>query len=256
MKRHIHILGLVALAVIMPTCGPEDYFVTIQGIVPPDETCVFKPQDVYKALGIFDAELVDKLEGWGYNYGYIAGVQVENRMLNTKDVTKKPGSMEGLPMQTDVNFVFIKKAYVTLRAMASTKGTVTTLSTYKTTYTIEVPQTIIPSAGDEKTPGRAIVIFPLIPKEKIKEMADIEPNYPTDPSMYLDISVDFYLEGETRGGVPVKTTRYVFYVKVCFGCLDLMGNRTIEQCLTDSNCQLSGNTCLPGQDGYILCKCQ
>jgi len=255
MKRNIYILGFVVLLLTLSTCGPDQYYVTIQGIIPPDDSCTYKPQDLYQAFGILDAEMVDKLETWGYNYGYIAGVQVENRMLNTKDVTKKPGSMDDLPMKTDVNFVIIKKAVITLRAVSASKNTVVTTANYKSTFTMEVSETIIPSAGDDKTPGRAIVLLPLIPKEKIREMFDTEPNYPFDLSSYMDISVEFSLEGETRGGVPVKTSKHVFPVKICYGCLDLLGNRTLEQCLTDTNCKLSGNTCLPGQDGQIICTC-
>jgi hypothetical protein len=251
MRRHIYILGLMALVLGMTTCGPEDYYVTIAGIRPPEDDCTYKPGEIFIAWGTADATMITTYQ----NLGYVAGVQIENRMLNTKDVTKKPGSMEELPMRTDSNVVVMKKAVVNLRGVVTSANTTLTASKYSSTYKMEIPQTVIPSAGDDKTPGKAIVLFSLIPREKFIQLEDL-PEYPTDSSTYLDLIAEFYLEGETLGGVPIKTNKYNYYVRICYGCLNYLGNRTPQECLMDSICELKGSFCIPGQDGYLMCSCK
>ncbi|MCX7943655.1 MAG: hypothetical protein N2746_04015 [Deltaproteobacteria bacterium] len=250
MRKYILLFAMLS---IVTTCGPEDYYLVISGIRPPEDDCTYKPGELFRAWGVADASLITT----AHNYGYVAGVQVQNRMLNTKDVTKKPGAMDELPMRTDANTVVVKKAVVELRGVVASKNTTTTTK-YKSTYSMEISETVVPSAGDEKTPGVAIVLFSLIPKEKLIELEEgvKMPEWPTDPSTYVDLIAEFYLEGETLGGVPVKTNVFNFYVRVCYGCLNFLGNKTIADCVMDARCKLVGGTCVPGQDGYIACVCQ
>lgn len=252
MRRHIYILGLMALVLSMATCGPEDYYVTISGIRPPEEDCTYKPGEVFLAWGTADASMITTYQ----NLGYVAGVQIENRLLNTKDVTKKPGSMEDLPMRTDSNIVVLKKAVVNLRGVVTSANTTLTAPKYSSTYKMEIPETVIPSAGDDKTPGKAIVLLSLVPKEKFVQLEDSLGEYPTDSSTYLDLIAEFYLEGETLGGVAVKTNKHNFYIRICYGCLNYLGGKTLQECMMDSNCTLGGSSCNPGQDGYIMCSCK
>lgn len=252
MKKNIYTLTLVFMVLLISTCGPDNYYVYVVGIRPPESDCTFKPGDVYRAWGTADASLITTIS----NLGYVAGIQVENRMLNTKDVTKKPGGMEDIPMRTDANYVVFKKIYVTLRAVSQSKTTNTTTTLKPSKYYMEINQTIVPSAGDETTPGTAIVLAPLVPKEKLIELEMVMPEWPTDTTTYVDLIAEFYLEGETLGGRYVRTNDYNYYIKVCFGCLNFLGNKTYAQCLMDSNCELSGNVCLPGQDDIIICTCE
>lgn len=251
MRRSIYILCVLAVALITTTCGPEDYFITIAGIRPPEDDCTYKPGEIFLTWGSADASLITAI----HNFGYVAGVQVENRMINTKDVTKKPGAMEELPMRTDANVVVLNKAVVTLRGLVTSANTTTTTK-YKSTYYMEITDTVIPSAGDDKTPGKAVVVLSLVPKEKLIQLEDSLGEWPTDPSTYLDLVAEFYLEGKTLGGVPVKTNKFSFMIRVCYGCLNFLGNRSLIDCLMDTNCTLSGSTCVPGQDGYIACVCK
>ncbi len=251
MKRYIYIVSFLILSAIFTTCGPEDYYLSIAGVRPPESDCSYKPGDVFLGWGTADASLITSV----HNMGYMAGVQIENRLLNTKDVTKKPGGMEDLPMRTDSNIVIITKAVVTLRGVVASANTTTTTK-YKSTYNMEISGTVIPSAGDDKTPGKAIVLLSLVPKEKLIQLEESLGEWPTDPSTYVDLIAEFYLEGETLGGVAVKTNKLNYYIRVCYGCLNYLGNRTYSECLTDSNCSISGNSCIPGQDGYIFCECK
>ncbi|MGC8928011.1 MAG: hypothetical protein ACP5QK_08820 [Myxococcota bacterium] len=252
MRKHIYILVFVASFLIMTTCGPEDYFVTIAGIRPPEEDCTYKPGEVFRAWGTVDATMITAYQ----DLGYVAGVQIENRLLNTKDVTKKPGSMEELPMRTDSNIVVLKRVTVNLRGVVTSANTTLTAPKYSSVYKMEIPETVIPSAGDDKTPGKAIVLFSLVPKEKFIQMEDSLAEYPTDPTTYLDLMAEFYFEGETLGGVAVKTNKFNYYIRICYGCLNYLGGKTPQECMMDSNCTLGGSTCIIGQDGYLLCSCK
>ncbi|MCX7958638.1 MAG: hypothetical protein N3B13_06290, partial [Deltaproteobacteria bacterium] len=212
MKKYLYISCLVLISVITSTCGPEDFYITIAGVRPPEEDCTYKPGEVFLAWGTADATLITTI----HNYGYVAALQVENRLLNTKDVTKKPGSMDDLPMRTDTNIVVMKKAVVNLRGVVASNNTMTTTK-YKSTYNMEISETVIPSAGDDKTPGKAIVLLSLVPKEKLIQLEDSLGEWPTDPSTYVDMIAEVHLEGETLGGISVKSNKFNFYIRFCYG---------------------------------------
>lgn len=250
MKRYICMLGVILFLIFASTCGPEDYYLTIDGIRPPDDDCTYSTCTKFIAWGTADTSLITDIT----NAGYIVGVQVQNKMINTKDVTKKPGAVEDLPMRTDVNSVVIKKAVVSLRGVASSPNTSSTTK-FKSTYNLEITNTLIPSAGDDKTPGQTVVVFSLIPKEKLLQLEEL-PEWPTDSSTYLDMVAEFYLEGDTFGGVHVRSNTFVYMIKFCYGCLNYLGNKSIGECLSTENCELKGNLCTPGQDGYIMCVCK
>lgn len=210
--------AVVALASFAAGCANTNPGVDIQGILVPDEECVYDPtSDVLQLRPILDthAALLGALPG---GIHYTARFLVANYMLNRGNAS--------YPVMADPNVWAAVEAEVELRDLAGAP-----LADLGLSPRFRVPVSgVVPSATAD-APGRGVVPVEVIPSVYGESLQDRQGR----------IVAAVRIVGTTSGDSTQVTGEYTFPIDLCRGCL--------FQCVLDTDClEVRGLSCSPGQD--------